>query len=230
MSVEKDREVKLADLVEGLAPLRLTGDPHVFITGLAYHSGLVRPGDLFAAIEGFVRDGHDFIPEALRRGAAALLVREGREPAPEVARGVPVISSPDTRLALALLSDRFYGHPSGELQLVGVTGTNGKTTTAFLVEKMAAAQGLKTGLLGTVTYRIGDREYPVGRTTPESVDLQRLLREMADEGCRLASMEVSSHSLVLRRVDGCDFRVAVFTNLTRDHLDFHRSMEDYFSS
>ena len=228
--MERKERWTLGELVEGLPQSRLRGDPRVLVSGLAYHSAQVRQGYLFVAIEGFVRDGHDFITEAIQRGASALLVREGREPSPAVAGGVPVVSAADTRLALALLSDRFFEHPSGLLQLVGVTGTNGKTTTAFLVERMAAAQGLTTGLLGTVTYRVGEREYPVGRTTPESLDLQRLLREMADSGCRVVAMEVSSHSLALKRVDGCEFRAAVFTNLTRDHLDFHRDMEDYFSA
>ncbi len=226
----KERPMPLEDLLRGIESIRFEGDPRTLISGLAYHSGQVRPGYLFAAIEGYVRDGHDFVPEALRRGASALLVREGREPSQEVARGVAVISAPDTRRALALLSDRFYRHPSGKLELVGVTGTNGKTTTTFLVERMAEALGLRAGLLGTVRYRIAGKEFPVERTTPESVDLQRLLREMVDAGCEVAAMEVSSHSLFLKRVDGCEFRVAVFTNLTRDHLDFHVDMESYFSA
>ncbi len=218
----------LRELLDGLDILRLESGGDVEINGIAYHSQRVKPGYLFVAVPGHVTDGHLYIREALSGGAAALMVAEGWDGVGSVPAGVPLIRARDTRLAMALLSDRFWGHPSGRLKLVGVTGTNGKTTTAYLVEAAAARAGKVSGLIGTVTYRVAGRELPVGRTTPESADLQEILAAMVDEGCEVASMEVSSHALALSRVDGCDFEVAVFTNLTQDHLDFHADMEDYY--
>ncbi|MBN2027378.1 MAG: UDP-N-acetylmuramoyl-L-alanyl-D-glutamate--2,6-diaminopimelate ligase, partial [Actinobacteria bacterium] len=173
-------------------------------------------------------DGHLYIKEALERGAAALVVEEGWERPAELLTHAAVVRTGNTRLAMALLSDRFWGHPSAQLALVGVTGTNGKTTTAHLVEAAAARAGMVSGLIGTVVYRVAGRELPVGRTTPESADLQEILAAMVEAGCEMASMEVSSHALSLHRVDACEFRVAVFTNLSQDHLDFHADMEDYY--
>ncbi len=204
------------------------GDPEV--RGIAYHSRRVEPGYLFCAIPGFRTDGHLYLQEAVSLGACALVVGEGRELPPSLSPEVAVVRAADTRMALALLSDRFWGHPSDKLALVGVTGTNGKTTTSFLVEAAARKVGMSAGLLGTVTYRIAGRDLPVERTTPESADLQRMLASMVEAGCRVAVMEVSSHALALRRVEGCRFRVGVFTNLTQDHLDFHRDMERYFAA
>ncbi len=199
-----------------------------WVDGLAYHSAAVEEEDLFVAIRGFAADGHDFLPEALERGAAAIMV-ENLEKVPSSAPGrVTVIQSANTRMAMALVADEFYRHPSGRLKLVGVTGTNGKTTTTHLVENICKRAGKFTGLVGTVSYRIGKREIPVGRTTPESVDLQRILAEMANEAVEVVSMEVSSHALDLHRVDGCDFAVGVFTNLSQDHLDYHGDMEHYY--
>jgi UDP-N-acetylmuramoyl-L-alanyl-D-glutamate--2,6-diaminopimelate ligase len=220
--------MKLLELLYGIDMLRFEGGGDAQITGIAYHSQRVKSGDLFVAVPGHVTDGHLYIKEALSRGAAALVVAEGWDSGDTVPAGVALIRSGDTRLAMALLSDRFWGHPSGRLKLVGVTGTNGKTTTAHLVEAAAARAGMVSGLIGTVVYRVAGQELPVGRTTPESADLQEILATMTGEGCEVASMEVSSHALVLRRVDGCDFEVAVFTNLSQDHLDFHADMEDYF--
>ena len=220
--------MRLLQLLEGLDMLRLESGDDSKITGIAYHSQRVRPGDLFVAVPGHVTDGHLYIKEALSLGAAALVTAEGWDSGDVVPAGVPLIRARDTRLALALLSDRFWGHPSGRLKLVGVTGTNGKTTTAHLVEAAAARAGMVSGLIGTVVYRVAGRDLPVGRTTPESADLQEILAAMVEEGCEVASMEVSSHALTLRRVDGCDFEVAVFTNLSQDHLDFHNDMEDYY--
>ncbi|MEW6552875.1 MAG: UDP-N-acetylmuramoyl-L-alanyl-D-glutamate--2,6-diaminopimelate ligase [Actinomycetota bacterium] len=219
--------MRLLELVEGLDMLRREGGD-AEVTGIAYHSQRVRAGDLFVAVPGHVTDGHLYIKEALSRGAAALLVAEGWDGGDTVPAGFPLLRAGDTRLAMALLSDRFWGHPSGRLKLVGITGTNGKTTTAHLVEAAASRAGMVSGLIGTVVYRVAGRDLPVGRTTPESADLQEILAAMAGEGCEVASMEVSSHALALRRVDGCDFEVAVFTNLSQDHLDFHTDMEDYF--
>ncbi len=220
--------MRLSQLLAGVQGVRREagGDPEV--EGIAYHSARVEPGYLFCAVPGFRTDGHLYLREAAERGACALLVEEGRELPPGIGEGAAVVRAADTRLALALLSDRFWGHPSGKLHLVGITGTNGKTTTSFLVEAAAERAGLPAGLIGTVVYRIAGRELPVDRTTPESADLQEILASMAEAGCRVAAMEVSSHALALRRVDGCSFRVAVFTNLSQDHLDFHRDMEEYY--
>lgn len=220
--------MRLSLLLQGLEGMRLEGGGDPEVKGIAYHSARVRPGYLFCAVPGFRTDGHLYLQEALQRGACALVVQEGREAPPDAGARAAVVRATDTRLALALLSDRFWGHPSGKLDLVGVTGTNGKTTTSFLVEAAAREAGLKAGLIGTVVYRIAGRELPVERTTPESADLQEILASMADEGCGVVAMEVSSHALALRRVDGCRFKVGVFSNLSQDHLDFHRDMEDYF--
>ncbi|MBC7248179.1 MAG: UDP-N-acetylmuramoyl-L-alanyl-D-glutamate--2,6-diaminopimelate ligase [Actinobacteria bacterium] len=220
--------MRLSHLLEGLEGVRQEtgGDPEV--KGIAYHSARVKPGYLFCAVPGFRTDGHLYLQEALERGACALVVQAGKEIPPGAETRAAVVRAADTRLALALMSDRFWGHPSAGMHLVGITGTNGKTTTSFLVEAAAREAGLKAGLIGTVVYRSAGRELPVERTTPESADLQELLASMAGEGCSVVAMEVSSHALALRRVDGCRFRVGVFTNLSQDHLDFHRDMEEYF--
>ncbi len=222
--------MRLGELVSGMEGLRLESGADREVRGISYDSRRVEKGDLFVAIKGMRTDGHLFIPQALQRGATAVAVSSDWKGGVEVVREAALVRAADTRLALALLSDRFYGHPSGKLALVGVTGTNGKTTTAHLVEAAAASCGMACGLVGTVSYRVAGREMPSSRTTPESSDLQAMLAEMVTAGCEVASMEVSSHALALRRVDGCDFAVAVFTNLSQDHLDFHSHMEDYFRS
>ncbi len=194
------------------------------VTGIAYDSRRVSPGHVFVALRGLRTDGAGFARQALDRGALCVVAEQ---PAPgDVAdRWVQVH---DGRLALALLADGFQRHPSGEMQVVGITGTNGKTTTAHLVASVFDAAGLPSGLLGTVGYRIGGEVRPATHTTPEAPDVQALLREMVDGGCTACAMEVSSHALSLRRVDGMTFAAAVFTNLTRDHLDFHENMEAYY--
>lgn len=200
------------------------------VKGLAYHSARVRPGDLFVAVPGFRDDGHNHLEEALQRGAGALLVQDPERLPSSLPEEVGVLAAEDSRSAMALAADRFHGHPSGRLRLVGVTGTNGKTTTTFLLESIFRAEGMRTGLLGTVTYRIDGEEIPVSRTTPEAPDLQAILSDMVAAGVEAAAMEVSSHALDLHRVDGCEFAVAIFTNLTQDHLDWHGSMEGYYRS
>ena len=198
------------------------------IRGLRYDSRQVSPGDLFVALRGANSDGHDYLDRAIAAGAAALLV----EAAPDDAtRGdAPVAVVPDTRRALAPIAARFYGHPASEMNLVGVTGTNGKTSTTYLVESILAQASQRVGLVGTVEIRYaGQREVAVN-TTPESLDLQRTLRAMRTEQVDAAVMEVSSHGLELGRVEGCAFKVAAFTNLSQDHLDFHGSMDAYFAS
>jgi len=222
--------MRLEELEAAMPGVRRLWGSGADITGIAYHSSRVTPGGLFAAVPGFVTDGHRFIGEALERGARALLLQDpGRLPE-GVPEDVAVLQAEDVRAALALASDRFFGHPSGRMKLVGVTGTNGKTTTAFLLESIFREAGMGAGLLGTVSYRVNGREMPVSRTTPEAPDLQCMLARMADEGVEAAAMEVSSHALDLHRVDGCEFAAAVFTNLSQDHLDWHGNMESYYLS
>jgi len=225
--------MKLHELLTALPEKEVRGDAaNTAIAKVTQDSRCVVPGSLFVCIRGYCQDGHDYIEDALSRGAVAVVVdREraiklppfaGKEGWPAVWIGVR-----DTRQALALLSAAFYHHPSRNLRLIGITGTNGKTTTSFLTASILEAAGHTVGLTNTLTCRIKGEERPSDRTTPESVDLQRTLRQMVDQGCRYAVIEVSSHSLVLSRVLGCEFDVGVLTNITGDHLDFHQTFEDY---
>jgi UDP-N-acetylmuramoyl-L-alanyl-D-glutamate--2,6-diaminopimelate ligase len=198
------------------------GPDDVEITGLAYDNRAVAPGTLFFCVPGFTRDGHDFAPDAVARGAAALVV------ARPLGLGVPEVLVDDVRAAMARAAAAFQGDPTARLPVVGVTGTSGKTTTTFLVRHLLDAVGCPCGLLGTVTSVVAGEERPVVRTTPEAIDLQHVFRAMLDGGDCACAMEVSSHALELRRVDGIHFAVAAFTNLSQDHLDFHPSMEEYF--
>jgi UDP-N-acetylmuramoyl-L-alanyl-D-glutamate--2,6-diaminopimelate ligase len=200
------------------------GAPEVEVTGLAYRSESVTPGALFFCVPGFRADGHDFAPDAVRRGAAALVCQR------PLGLGVPEVVVDDVRAAMAPAAARFYGHPTRELRVVGITGTNGKTTTAFLVRHLLEAAGSQCGLLGTVKRVVGGVEEEVERTTPEAIDLQATFRRMLDRGDRACAMEVSSHALALGRVDGIEFACRVFTNLTQDHLDFHGTMDAYFEA
>lgn len=194
------------------------------VVELAYDHRSVRPGTLFFCVPGMTRDGHEFAAEAIARGAVALVDERVLD------AGVPEIVVPSVRAAMAPAAARFYGDPTASLRVVGVTGTNGKTTTTYLVRSLLEADGCQTGLLGTVTSFIGGVEHPVVRTTPEAIDLQRAFRAMRDSGDRACAMEVSSHALALGRADAIHFAVAIFTNLSRDHLDFHSSMSDYFAA
>jgi len=196
------------------------------VTGVAYDSRRVQPGALFVAWTGQHADGAAFAADAVDRGAVAVVAERPR-PAGVT---VPWITVTDAREALARLAAAFFGHPAGDLQVVGITGTNGKTTTSYLVGSIFEAAGTRCGLLGTVTYRVGEREFLATRTTPEAPELHGLMRQMIDAGCGACAMEVSSHALALRRADGLRFAAGVFTNLTRDHLDFHANMEDYFAA
>ncbi len=213
-----------AELLHFLAPLRQEGSLSVNITGIAYDSREVQPGYLFVAVPGFLYDGHNFLLDAAARGAVAAII----------SRQVPVPSQlsfaqvADSRKAMAEIARVYYGDPSTKLRLVGVTGTNGKTTTTFLVDSILSKAGRPAGIIGTVKVRVGATEYPVKHTTPEAVDLQHYLDMMVKSGLTHGVMEVSSHSLALDRVVGCEFDVGVFTNLTQDHLDMHGSMEQYF--
>jgi UDP-N-acetylmuramoyl-L-alanyl-D-glutamate--2,6-diaminopimelate ligase len=192
------------------------------ITNLAYDNRAVTPGTLFFCVPGFTRDGHDFAPDAIARGAVALVVER------PLHSGVPEVLVHSVRAAMAPAAAAFYGDPTSKLETVGVTGTNGKTTTSFLMRAILEADGRRTGLLGTVKSVIGGGEHEVERTTPEAIDLQRTFGQMLEAGDRACVMEVSSHALELRRADAIHFAAAIFTNLTQDHLDFHPTMDDYF--
>ena len=215
--------MKLNELLSGVPLLDGPADPETEITGLSYDSRQTRPGDLFVAMPGYETDGHRFIPAALAKGAAAVLcqrVPEGTE--------APWLRTADSRLALALVSRTWFGDPAGSMRVIGVTGTNGKTTSTLLIKHiLEETLGAKVGLIGTNGSLIGDRELPGERTTPESYELQKLFRDMADAGCTHVVMEVSSHALVQHRVAGVRFAVGAFTNLTQDHLDYHHTMEAY---
>jgi UDP-N-acetylmuramoyl-L-alanyl-D-glutamate--2,6-diaminopimelate ligase len=214
----------LKELLTGLQGVQVTGDDRLAVPGLAYHSGQVVPGGVFVALKGAKTDGRRFLSQALARGARMVVTEEPFEPPPEVT----AVHVPQARLALAHLSAAFYGHPSRELVLVGITGTNGKTTTSFLLEAILGAAGHRAGVVGTVNYRVGEHIWPAPVTTPESLDLQRLFRAMRDLGVSHAVLEVSSHALMQHRVDGCRVAAGVFTNLSQDHLDYHRDLDDYF--
>ncbi len=218
--------VQLLRSVERLArqPRPSPSIPDTDVRRLTYDSRQVERGDLFIALQGLKAAGTDFAADAIARGAVAVVAEQ--PPAQSVA--VPWLVVTDAREAMAILADEFYGHPSKAMNVVGITGTNGKTTTAYLLRAVFEAAGIKTGLLGTVAYLVGDREIAASRTTPESPDVQRMFRLMVDSGCGACVMEVSSHALALRRVDGTRFVAGVFTNLTRDHLDYHGDMESYF--
>ena len=213
--------MQLEKLLEGVA-LTARMAPDMEISGIYYDTRQMEPGCLFVSLTGYKTDGHRFIREALEKGAAAVLCqRAPEEPG-------PWLVAEDTRAALAAVSANWFGHPAEELTVIGVTGTNGKTTTTYLLKAMLeGAAGARVGLIGTNQNLIGEEVLPAGRTTPESWEVQKLLREMADAGCTHAVMEVSSHALVLRRVAGIPFAAGIFTNLTRDHLDFHGTMEAY---
>jgi UDP-N-acetylmuramoyl-L-alanyl-D-glutamate--2,6-diaminopimelate ligase len=211
-------------LLDALPVKTVLGRVPATVSGVTHDSRAVTPGGCFVAVPGFKQDGRRYIADALGRGAA-LIVAEGADPVDtgDTAR----VLVPSTREALAQLADAYHRHPSGVLTLVGITGTSGKTTTAFLVEALLRGAGHRTGLIGTIEYRIGDAREAAAQTTPEAVEVQALLARMRDAGVTAAAMEVSSHALSLSRVDGIDFDVAVFTNLSQDHLDFHRTMDEY---
>src|ERR671932_502236 len=202
----------------------LGAGPDVAVTNLAYDNRAVRPGTLFFCVPGFTRDGHDYAPEAVARGAVGLVVQR------PLGLGVPEVVVEDVRAAMAQAAARFYGDPTARLDVVGVTGTNGKTTTAFLVRALLEAAGRRCGLLGTVKSVVGGVEHPVVRTTPEAIDLQRTFAAMLEAGDEACAMEISSHALELRRADGIHVAAAVFTNLGQDHLEFHPGMEAYIQA
>ena len=215
--------MKLKELLAGLAPLSSTADPETEIARISYDSRTTAPGDVFVAMTGFATDGHAYIGKAAAAGAAAVVC----ERVPQDT-GIPYVQVADARQALAVMAANFYGHPADHMTMVAVTGTNGKTTTTYLLKAVLEQElGAKVGLIGTNQDMIGDEVIPTERTTPESLELQELFARMRDAGCTHVVMEASSHALFLRRVYGIRFAVGIFTNLTQDHLDFHKTMEAY---
>ena len=217
------REVPVSVLLDALADKRVIGTPPGSVTGLTADSRRVARGDVFVAVPGFKQDARRFVPDAVGRGAS-LVVTE-REPVADVA--VPQVVVPSARRALAALAGAYWDHPSRALTLVGITGTNGKTTTSYLVDALLRVRGGATGILGTIQYVVGDEIRPAGQTTPEALEIEAMLAAMRARGVRGVAMEVSSHALALSRVDALAFDVGVFTNLTQDHLDFHGTLDEY---
>ena len=214
--------MKLRELLTGIAVLTATADLDMEITDVSYDSRTTKPGDLFVAMTGFAADGHAFIGKAAAAGAAAVLC----EKIPE--EDIPYVQVADSRRCLAVVGANFFGHPADHMTMVAVTGTNGKTTTTYLLKSiLEQALGAKVGLIGTNQNMIGDEVIPTERTTPESFELQKLFARMRDAGCTHVVMEASSHALALDRVYGVHYAVGIFTNLTQDHLDFHKTMESY---
>ncbi len=214
--------MKLADLLKNLDVLSCTADPDLEITGISYDSRQTQKGDLFVAVKGFETDGHRYIPKAMEKGAAAVLCEDSP------AEGTPYVKISDCRYGLAIVSRDFFGNPASEMKIIGYTGTSGKTTSTHLLKHVLESQcGTKIGLIGTNGNMIGNELLHTEHTTPESYELQKLFRQMADAGCTHVVMEVSSHSLTLERVAGITFDVAVYTNLSQDHLDLHGTMEEY---
>jgi UDP-N-acetylmuramoyl-L-alanyl-D-glutamate--2,6-diaminopimelate ligase len=216
-------DVSVSVLLEALPERRVVGTPPPAVTGLTADSRRVEPGDCFVAVPGFKQDARRFVPDAVARGAR-LVVTEG-----EALAGLAVaqVLVPSARQALPRLADAFHGRPSAALTLVGITGTNGKTTTSYLVDALLRARGLTTGIIGTIQYVLGTETRVANQTTPEALEIRGMLAEMRARGVGGVAMEVSSHALALSRVDGLDFDVAVFTNLTQDHLDFHGTLDEY---
>ena len=227
--------MELKNILSGIEGLKAKGDLEVDITGISNDSREVKPGYLFIAIKGFDTDGHEYINKAIENGAKAILIQE--EKAKEIIKQIPdeinIITSKDTRIATAICACNYYDNPSRKMQLIGITGTKGKTTTTFMIKSILEKQGIKTGLIGTIATYIGDKKLEDSdRTTPDSIKLQSYFAQMVEAGCKACVMEVSSQSLKLHRVDGCDFNIGVFTNFSEDHISEkeHPDMEDYFNS
>jgi len=224
------RAKSFSSLLGSVSASKIVGHPEVQVRGLAYDSRRVKRDWAFICVRGAKTDGHRFIPEAIQRGASALVVESGREAGLEPPPGGAIAVVPDSREVMAWVATAFYDEPSSQLTLAGVTGTNGKTTTALMLDAIFQAAGHGSGVIGTLEYRIGSRRLKPLHTTPEAVDLQGLLATLVAEGASHAAMEVSSHALALDRVLGCQFAAAVFTNLTPEHLDFHQDMGHYLEA
>ncbi|GAE04250.1 UDP-N-acetylmuramoylalanyl-D-glutamate-2,6-diaminopimelate ligase [Paenibacillus sp. JCM 10914] len=213
--------MNLKQLSSVLAAAEIEGDESTQITGMETDSRQVKTGDLFICLPGHTSDGHQFAAQAANNGAVALVVER------KLDIELPQIVVKNSRFAMAGLANAFYNYPSSRMNIIGVTGTNGKTTTTYLIEKIMNDHGKKTGLIGTIQMKYDNQSFPMPRTTPEALELQRYLNDMAETGTECCVMEVSSHALEQGRVKGTDFRTAIFTNLTQDHLDYHHTMEDY---
>ena len=216
--------MQLSYLIKGLDILEISGDNSGDVSSICYDSGRCEEGSLFVAVSGHKSDGHDYISEAVNRGARYIVHEKDIYTKPQIT----YIKVADSRRALGVLGKNFFQNPSSKLCLIGITGTNGKTTVSYLLESILTSAGLKVGVIGTVDYRFNGKVFPAPITTPESLDLQKMLSEMADSGITHVILEVSSHSLDLKRVHGCEFNLGIFTNLSRDHLDYHHTMERYF--
>ncbi|OAB42691.1 UDP-N-acetylmuramoyl-L-alanyl-D-glutamate--2,6-diaminopimelate ligase [Paenibacillus antarcticus] len=213
--------MRLNELASTLTIKHIIGSVDIRVSGIQTDSRKVSEGDLFICLPGHTVDGHNYAQQAMEKGAAALVVDR------QLDIDLPQIIVKDCRYAMAVLADAFFGSPSKQMKVIGITGTNGKTTTAYLIEKIMNDHNVKTGLIGTIQMRYGGRTFPMSGTTPEALELQRSLHDMAASGTRCCVMEVSSHALEQGRVKGTDFRTAVFTNLTQDHLDYHNTMDEY---
>jgi len=213
--------MKVNELSSCLAASQLFGDGDTEISDIQTDSRRVKPGDLFICLPGHTVDGHDYAPQAAAKGASAIVCERKLE------LDLPQIIVDDCRFAMSVMSNAFFGSPSSRMRMIGVTGTNGKTTTTYLIERIMQDQEIKTGLIGTIQMRYDGQSFPMSGTTPESLELQRSLQDMASRGVQCCVMEVSSHALEQGRVKGTDFRTAIFTNLTQDHLDYHHTMEEY---
>ena len=222
--------MKLSEVLKGIEEIEVRGDLEVDVPSIAYDSRKVENGGMFVAIVGFKTDGHNYIESAIQSGAKIIAMQEGAYDAGMIPEGITVVFSKDTRKFLPMVACNFYGNPTRELKVVGVTGTKGKTTTTYMIKSILEHAGKKVGLIGTIANYVGDKCYESERTSPESLDLQRMFREMVNNKCDVAVMEVSSHSLALDRVWGIDFDIGVFTNLTQDHLDFHKTFDNYLAA
>jgi UDP-N-acetylmuramoyl-L-alanyl-D-glutamate--2,6-diaminopimelate ligase len=225
--VETEQGMGFSELLTYLEdPIRVTGNTDRIIRSLHCDSRTVAADGLFFALRGTAVDGHEFLDQAVRAGAVALVVEDDRH----LPAGVAAVTVRDARLAMSRMAAAYYRQPTNGIPLVGITGTNGKTTTTYLVESILEKAGIPAAVLGTIEYRLAGTSLPSSHTTPESIDLQQTLRQLVDLGARGVVMEVSSHALEQRRVDGCSFDVGIFTNLTRDHLDYHHDMQSYLAS
>jgi UDP-N-acetylmuramoyl-L-alanyl-D-glutamate--2,6-diaminopimelate ligase len=218
--------MKLSQLIKGIDIMNLSADNAGEVSTLCYAADKCENGSMFVAVRGLAHDGHDFIADAVNRGARYIV----HEKDIQIPSGVIAIKVSNSRRALGVLAKNYFGNPSARLCLVGVTGPNGKTTTTYILESILAAAGCKCGVLGTVNYRYNNKTYPAPNTTPESYEMQKILRTMADEGVTHVIAEVSSHAIDFKRVDDCDFDLGVFTNLTHEHLDYHLTTENYFQA
>jgi UDP-N-acetylmuramoyl-L-alanyl-D-glutamate--2,6-diaminopimelate ligase len=221
--------MRLGKLLKDVSIQNIIGDPELEIEGLAYDSRLVKPGYLFVALKGQARDGHDFVEGAFQRGAVAVVIESGADKG-MAGQGTTLIEVSDSRAALAKLSVNYYESPFRGVPIIGITGTNGKTTTSYLLESILLEAGVRPGVIGTINYHFSGQTWQAPVTTPESLDLMEILKKMTDAGVNHVIMEVSSHALDQGRVRECPFRVAIFTNISRDHLDYHQSMDAYFKA